>query len=63
MGCPWGRGLLLQIDEAAIGVHEADDPNALVYFFDSKTLTGQNGWSIEALALHADVAQAVTTAS
>src|SRR5581483_7971823 len=37
------QGLLLQIDEAEIVAHEADDPNAFVYLFDTQALPGENG--------------------
>jgi hypothetical protein len=45
---------LLQIDEAEIVAHEADEPNTLVDFFDSQTLAGENGRDVDAFAIPAD---------
>jgi 2-C-methyl-D-erythritol 4-phosphate cytidylyltransferase len=36
------QGSLLQVDISWIVVHEADEPNALVDFLDSKLLAGQH---------------------
>ena len=35
------QGSLLQIDVSQIIIHEADEPNALVDFFDAKALTSK----------------------
>jgi hypothetical protein len=50
------QGLLLQIDEAEIVAHEADDPNAFVDFFDSQALAGKDGRDVDAFSVHADSA-------
>jgi len=36
------QGLLLQIDEAEIVAHEADDPNAVVDLLDAEFLPGEH---------------------
>ena len=48
------QGFLLQIDEAKIIAHEADEPNAVVDFLDPQALTGQDGRDVDPLAIHAD---------
>jgi len=35
-------------------VHEAYEPNALIDFFDSKPLTGQDGRDVDPLAMQAE---------
>jgi hypothetical protein len=50
------QGFLLQVDEAEIVAHEADDPNAVVNFLDAEALAGKDGRDIDALAMHADAA-------
>src|SRR5271166_3259239 len=50
------QGLLLEVDEAEIVAHEADDPNAFVDFFDSGALAGKDGRDVDAFAMHADSA-------
>jgi hypothetical protein len=47
------QGYLLQIDEAEIVAHKADEPNAFVGFFDSQALTGKNGRDVDAFAIRA----------
>jgi hypothetical protein len=41
---------LLQIDEAEIVAHEADDPNAFIDFFDSQALTREDRGAVDAAA-------------
>src|SRR5579883_685232 len=48
------QGFLLQIDEAEIVAHEADDPNSFVDFFYAETLAGQDVGDVDPLAVHAD---------
>ena len=50
------QGFLLEIDEAEIVVHEADDPNAVVDLLDAEALTGEHGRDVDALAMQADAA-------
>jgi hypothetical protein len=48
------QGFLLQIDEAEIVAHETDDPNTVVDLLDAEALTGEHGWDVDGLAMHAD---------
>ena len=50
------QGFLLQIDEAEIVAHEADDPNAVVDLLDAEALAGKDGRDVDPLAMHADAA-------
>jgi hypothetical protein len=50
------QGFLLQIDEAEIVAHEADDPNAVVDLLDAEPLTGKDGRDVDFLAVDADAA-------
>ena len=50
---------MLQIDEAEIVAHEADDPNSVVNLLDAKSLTGKDGRDIDLLSMHADAAAGV----
>jgi hypothetical protein len=47
---------LLEVDISQIVVHEADEPNAVVHFFDSEPLTGEHGREVDLLAVPADTA-------
>jgi hypothetical protein len=42
----WLQGFLLQIDEAEIVAHEADDPNAFVDLLDAEPLAGKDGGEV-----------------
>jgi hypothetical protein len=48
------QSFLLQIDEAEIVAHRADEPNTIVDFLDSETLSGEHGKDVHALCVHAD---------
>jgi uncharacterized protein YbbK (DUF523 family) len=50
------QGLLLQVDEAEIVAHEADDPNAFVDFFDSQVLASKDRRDVDAFSMHTDSA-------
>jgi hypothetical protein len=45
---------LLEIEIPQIGVHEGDEPNAVVDFFDADALTGEYGRDVDFLAMQAD---------
>jgi hypothetical protein len=47
---------LFQVDISQIIVHEADEPNAVIDFLDSKLLSGQYGGDVDLLAIDAEVA-------
>jgi hypothetical protein len=47
------QGSLLQVEISVIIVHEADEPNALVDFFDAEFLAGQHDGEIDFLAVQA----------
>jgi hypothetical protein len=48
------QGPLLQVDEAEIVAHEADDPSAVVDLRDAEALSGEDGRDVDLLARHAD---------
>jgi hypothetical protein len=50
------QGFLLQVYIAKIIVHEADEPDAVVYLFDTDSLAGQAGTEIDFLAIKAKAA-------
>jgi hypothetical protein len=57
------QGFLLQVDEAEIVVHEADEPNAVVDFLDAEALTGETVEMLTRLRCMQMRPQAVTSTS
>lgn len=47
---------MLQIDVAEIVVHEADEPNTVLDFFEAEELACEDGGDVDLLAKHADAA-------
>ena len=50
------QGFLLQVYIAEIIIHKADEPDAVIDFFDADGLTGQAGAEIDFLAIKAQAA-------
>jgi hypothetical protein len=48
------QSFLLQVEVSQIAVREADEPNALVDFFDSEPLACQDAREVDLLAVQAD---------
>ena len=49
------QGFLLQIDITEIVLHEADEPDAVIDFFDADGLTGQAGAEIDLLPIKTEL--------
>jgi hypothetical protein len=50
------QGLLLQVEVSEIVVHEGDEPDAVIDFFDSEGLACEDGGDVDFLAVQADAA-------